>query len=330
MGSMSETRQQQALKRFSQGCEEFLSHLGLHRDLSANTLRAYGKDLEMFMAWFQTLEDFSAEPEDMRRLPNLYIQYLHGQQLAKSSVSRKLSALKMFFKYLLKEQWFELGELSLQFQGPKQLKKLPEFITPQELQKLKQTVSSGSSGTWRDLDPLSLRNLLILEVLFSSGVRVAELTRLRVADISREEGEVLVLGKGRRERITFISQEAMDILDVYLSQAYPALAEGAAKPHSLIFINYKGEPLTERSVHRMLTELAREAGLSKRLSPHVFRHSFATHLLNHGVDLRVVQELLGHVSIRTTQIYTHVTTDRLKQAYLKAHPRALQAGSLPG
>ena len=174
-------------------------------------------------------------------------------------------------------------------------------------------------------NPIDLRNLLIVELLFSSGLRVAELVQIRLGDIAIAEGEVRVIGKGRRERITFISETALVYLQKYLTTAYPALAEKPAQADSPILLNYKGEPLTTRSVHRLLVHIARDAGLTKTISPHTFRHSFATHLLNHGVDLRVVQELLGHVSIRTTQIYTHVTTERLKRAYLMAHPRAQRA-----
>ncbi len=310
------------LHRFAEGREEFLASLSLQRDLSSNTLRAYSKDLEGFVRW---LEDQSRSVEVdlawLQRAPGQFTQHLHSQNLAKSSIARKLSALKMFFKYLIKEQFFELGELSLQFQAPKQLKKLPEFLTPEELLQMKLAVT-GSIADWRQLEPIALRNLLILEFMFSSGVRVAELVQLQVGDIMMGEGEIRIMGKGRKERISFISQEALQYLEEYLLKAYAALAGHAPRPGDTVFLNYKGQALTTRSVHRLLCQIAKEAGITKAISPHTFRHSFATHLLNHGVDLRVVQELLGHVSIRTTQIYTHVTTERLKAAYLKAHPRA--------
>lgn len=309
------------INRFAQGKEEFLVSLGLHRDLSANTLRAYGKDLDGFLTWLGEHPVDTRELDALHRIPGQYTQYLHGQQLAKSSIARKLSALKMFFKFLIKEQIFELGELSLQFQGPKQMKKLPGFLSVEELERMKDVVL-GDSGSWRNLAPIDMRDFLILEVLFSSGLRVAELVGITVGDIALGEGEVRVLGKGRKERITFISPGAMAVMGLYLKQALPELKGGPITPGDAVFMNYQGTPLSTRSVHRLLTKIAREAGLSQRISPHTFRHSFATHLLNHGVDLRVVQELLGHASIRTTQIYTHVTTERLKRAYLQAHPRA--------
>ncbi len=314
------TLDQSLLERFQQGRDEFLASLSFHRDLSPNTLRAYRNDLEGFLHWL-TEQDIEADSEALRRIPGQFTQFLHRQNLAKSSMSRKLSALKMFFKYLLKEQYFALGDLSLQFQGPKQAKKLPGFLTILDLTKMKQAVLDGEKD-WKSLEPIALRNLLMLEFLFSSGVRVAELTSIKLSDIDLDEGEVRVLGKGRRERITFISQEALMYLGAYLEKAYPELLGRAHKLQDTLFINYQGNPLSPRSVHRILVQIGQETCIAQKISPHTFRHSFATHLLNHGVDLRVVQELLGHVSIRTTQIYTHVTTERLKSAYLKAHPRA--------
>ncbi len=309
------------LERFKDGREAFLTNLSVQRDLSPNTLRAYSKDLDLFIDWFSQLDVI--EPDDLRRVPGQFSQFLNSQQLAKSSIARKLSALKMFFRFLIKEQIFELGELSLQFQGPKQLKKLPDFLSPEEVRLMKETVCPASLG-WKQLEPIALRNYLMLEVLFTSGVRVAELVQIKVDDIDTEDGELRILGKGRRERISFISQAALELLECYLETAYPVLTQSSAKPGSTVFVNYQGEPLTTRSVHRLLSQITKAAGLKKKISPHTFRHSFATHLLNNGVDLRVVQELLGHVSIRTTQIYTHVTTERLRQAYLKAHPRSMQ------
>ncbi len=312
-------RVESLLNRFAEGREEFLASLSLQRDLSSNTLRAYGKDLDIFLQWLED-EDIVVDMESLQRLPGQYTQFLQGQSLAKSSISRKLSALKMFFRFLLKEQYFALGELSLQFQGPKQLKKLPEFLTVEELSRMKQAILGQKS--WKSLDSIALRNLMMLEFLFSSGVRVAELVHVKVGDVLLPEGEIRVFGKGRKERISFISQETLGYLQYFLDNGFVELKGATPTAEDTIFINYKGNSMTTRSVHRLLCQIASDAGLKKKISPHTFRHSFATHLLNHGVNLRVVQELLGHVSIRTTQIYTHVTTERLKAAYLKAHPRA--------
>lgn len=312
------------LEQFEAGLADFLLHLSLQRDLSPNTLRAYEKDLNGFLEWLKTETDLLQEADGLRRLPNRFIQFLHQGDLAKSTMARKLSALKTYFKFLLKTQYFEIGELTLQFQGPKQLKKLPDFLSVEEVNMLK-TFVMGPDKAWMALDHLQMRNLLIIELLFSSGLRVAELAQLKVSDVDTDLGEIRVLGKGRKERITFLSHDALRYLQHYLQHAFTRLTHcEKARSGDIILRNYLGKPLTTRSIHRLLAELAQEAGLQKPISPHTFRHSFATHLLNHQVDLRVVQELLGHVSIRTTQIYTHVSTERLKKAYLMAHPRAMK------
>jgi integrase/recombinase XerC len=302
-------------QRFEEGVEPFWQYLSVQRDVSPHTLRSYQRDIADFLAW---LAEQAGEPEP-RRLPRQFLQSLSAAGKARTTISRKMSALKTFFKFLLKEQLFALGELSLQFQGPKAQKPLPDFLTIDEVDQLRRAAQTAWTASG---DPIALRNALIVEWLFSSGMRVSELASVRNSDIDREKGEVRIVGKGRRERIVFLSQAALDWLQQYAVLAYPALTEGKLAGDKPVLVNYKGTPLTTRSIHRMLVALAQTAGLSKPISPHIFRHSFATHLLNHGVDLRVVQELLGHVSIRTTQIYTHVTTERLKAAYLKAHPRA--------
>jgi len=307
--------------QFETGLEEFLTSLDLQRAASTHTLRSYKRDLTDFNDWLKALEDPEDAAYQLKRLASLYTRELDQKDHAKSTVARKLSSLKSFFRFLIKEQWFDLGDLDLQFTGPKQAKKLPRFMSLEDLARLKAT-ALGEAPHWRSLPPLELRNYLILELLFSSGIRVQELVSLTVGDISLAEGEIRVTGKGNKTRITFISQEAMVITEAYLAHAFEALAGHPPRSGDPLLRNYQGQPLTDRSVHRDLVALGKQAGLQQAISPHTFRHSFATHLLNHGVDLRVVQELLGHVSIRTTQIYTHVTTDRLKQAYLKAHPRA--------
>jgi site-specific recombinase XerD len=317
---MLETREQ-FIHAFVEGLPQFTDHLMFQRDMSPNTLRAYRRDLDDFLAWVSEHADCLKGPDDLKRLPNGFSQQLHGKNLSKTTIARKLSALKMFFKFLLKEHLFELGSLSLQFQGPKQIKKLPDFLSLAEIACLKKTILQTHSE-WRALPPLILRNYLIVEMLFSSGMRVQELTQLQVEDIQLEQGEIRITGKGQKQRIGFMSPEACALLQHYLGLPLTHLLSRAVLLKDFIFCNYKGQKLTTRSVHRILSTLAQEALPQKSISPHTFRHSFATHLLNNGVDLRVVQELLGHASISTTQIYTHVTTERLRSAYLKAHPRA--------
>lgn len=335
--------------KFETGLADFLLSLTLHRRVSAHTARAYERDLNGFVEWFNAMSSSDEAPAEWDRatlwaIPDQYVAMLSQSGLAKTSIARKLSALRTFFKFLLKEGIFPLGDLTLQFQGPKTERKLPHFLTKADIDQMQRfllgsSLESLTTQRMASMDTLELRNALMLELLFSSGMRVAELVALTVGDIDLEQGELTVTGKGQRQRITFMSQAATQLLSYYVHDRWPQWAKASEKAKRLspghlrtqqpVFLNYLGEALTTRSVHRLISQWGEQAGIKQSISPHTMRHSFATHLLNHGVDLRVVQELLGHVSIRTTQIYTHVTTERLKQAYLKAHPRAQEAAS-PG
>ena len=313
-----------ALTTFESTIKDFLSYLSVQRNLSKHSLRAYEIDLKNFVAFIKTTFTEQA-PENihyatwLRQLPYDYSQALTQSNLARTSVSRKLSALRTYFKYLLREQYFGFGELSIQFEAPKSNKHLPDFLHPDEITKLENNLM-GSTKHYTQLSPLQLRNIIIIKLLFSSGIRVSELCALQWQDLNFEAHEVKVLGKGRKQRITFFSAECGILLQYYQQKAWTVLSEKAATETDHVFLNYQGQRLSTRSVHRMLSEIAHTTQLSKTISPHTFRHSFATHLLNSGMDLRLVQELLGHANISTTQIYTHITTDRLRSAYLKAHP----------
>lgn len=305
---------------FQDGFQPFLDYLVVNRNLSPNTLRAYKKDIEEWCGWTQDQAGKDGVIEiDTRDLPARYVSYLSSRDLSRTSLARKISSLKLFFKYMMKERFVPDGTLPLGFHRPKLAKKLPEFLTQEDVQKLLKSVESTDPN-----DILSLRNQTILYILFTSGIRVSELVALNMEDIIWDHAEMRVKGKGRRERISFISQKALASLRKYLNQ-WKTLAKGKdPEPNSPVFLNHLGTRLNVRSVRRILDDIGKVAGIEKPMNPHVFRHTFATHLLNKGIDLRVVQELLGHVSIRSTQIYTHLSTERLKQAYMKAHPRANQ------
>ncbi len=307
--------------RFAEGAEAFLSHLDITRALSPHTLRAYRNDIETFLTWFPQFQsdpaDAHSEERALLELPSRYIAYLGSQGLSRTSVARKGSSLKTFFKFLMKERYFSERQLPVLFHRPKQLRRLPEFLSADEIGQL-------LAANEREQDsPLKLRNRAIVEVLFSAGIRVSELIALEFGDVNWEQGELIIKGKGGRERLAFTSARALTSLQLY-RQDWSQLTGKSPQVESPLFLNRDGGRLNVRSVRRILDALGQAAGLSKSMHPHVFRHSFATHLLNHGVDLRIVQELLGHVSIRSTQVYTHVSTERLKRAYLKAHPRANQ------
>lgn len=309
------------IERFQEGAAAFLDHLLVARNLSPNTLRAYRNDLDELLTH---LPDFlthaftdsggqSANP--LLELPAWYTAHLASRGLSKSSQARKGSAIKTYFKFLMKERYFDAHELPTRFHRPKQLRKLPEFLSAEEIDQLRAVLDRQPDHA------LTRRNRAILDVLFSSGIRVSELTTLNIGHISWEEGELLIQGKGDRERIAFVSIQALASLRRYRA-SWSDLSDTACQNESPLFLNRDGQRLNVRSVRRMLNELGQAAKLTKSMHPHIFRHSFATHLLNHGIDLRIVQELLGHASIRSTQIYTHVSTERLKRAYLQAHPRA--------
>ena len=264
----------------------------------------------------------SGGEEDIRamkpaELPARFVSHLSRRGLSKTSIARKLSFLKTFFKYLMKERFVDEGALPMAFHRPKLGKRLPAFLSRAEVDRLLASIARQPES------PLRARNLAIIHVLFSSGIRVGELVRLDMEHLGMEQCELRVYGKGARERISFISKTALAALVDYLN-TWPELAGRAPGPSDPLFLNADGGRLTVRSVGRMLDATGEEAGMEKSLHPHIFRHSFATHLLNNGVDLRVVQELLGHASIRSTQVYTHLGTERLRAAYLKAHPRVAQ------
>lgn len=345
--------------------EAFITYLGVNRNLSSHTLRAYRYDILEWVTWLEVLlqnDDLNSpqneseaseskehdlkenqdddERERLRTLSRDYIAYLTTRQFSKSSIARKTASIQSFFKFLTKEQYLPQQGVAMKFQRPKLPKKLPEFLSPEEINHLSQAAAQSEAY------PYAKRNQAIIKLLFSSGIRVSELTSLDIQDLDWENAEFRVLGKGGKERVCFMSDEAIQALIHYqqnergllIEQYYESQTVTKTKSRVLstkskqtlligpesgpLFLNRNGTRLTPRSVHRMLIKLAEDANIHKKIYPHIFRHSFATHLLNHNVDLRVVQELLGHASIRSTQIYTHVTTERLKKAYLQAHPRA--------
>ncbi|MDX2085662.1 MAG: tyrosine-type recombinase/integrase [Candidatus Melainabacteria bacterium] len=347
------------LPQWQEAIAAFLNYLKIHRNLSDHTIRAYQTDSLGFYEWLQALpqvESALINPEKTRQ-PSLLNGYLQHLSLLKtfssSSVHRKLSSIRMLLRFMVKEQYLPEGTpLSPEYR-PKRPRRLPHFLTPTEVDALLDACQRQCQQASQELLPpwVRTRNQAIIEVLFSSGIRVAELVGLNQSDVDWQAGELRVQGKGGRERVAFVSQKALGLL----LRAQPEVVSGrvtaqsAAKPTTAktsaakanptaadsppgtsvledrpLFLNQRGARLTQRSIHRLLQALGPLANLQQTVHPHLFRHSFATHLLNHGVDLRLVQELLGHVSIRSTQVYTHVTTERLRRAYLSAHPRALQ------
>jgi integrase/recombinase XerC len=292
----------------------FLAYLRVEKNVSAATVRAYTTDLEQFTAFLCAEYGGEGEPGSLDlSLVNLrsvraFLGHLSSRGLQPSSLARKLAALRSFFRYLNRESVLE-GNPARTLPSPAVPGKLPPVLTVDEAFRLVE----GSSGSRKS----RLRDRAILELLYSSGLRVGELTGLNVEDLDTPGGLVRVRGKGRRERLVPVGSRAALALQQYLSEE----RKTGSKPGPL-FLNLRGGRLSSRSVHRLVAAITSGQGWKRRVSPHSLRHSFATHLLSGGADLRAIQEMLGHRSLSTTQKYTRVNIDQLTEAYDKAHPRS--------
>ncbi len=296
---------------------EFLRHLALEKNASAYTVKSYREDLtqavDFFRDQFQAEEPGSLSSRHLRALT----VWLHDRGYAKTTIARRLAAVRSWFRFLCRQGLLDANPTD-GLRGPRQDKKLPHFLAENALAKL---LAAPGTGT-----PLGLRDRAILETLYSAGLRVGELTGLNVDDLDLDAGLATVRGKGKRERLAFFGPDALRSVKDWLQTRARLLEEkkgtSAKKHQDAVFLNKNATRLTTRSVGRLLEKYLALAGLDPKTSPHTLRHSFATHLLDHGADIRCVQELLGHRSLGTTQIYTHVSTHRLKESYDKAHPRA--------
>jgi len=245
-----------------------------------------------------------------------YIMWLVDQKVAKSSITCKLSAVRSFYNYLQKEELLKENPLD-KISSPKQDKKLPSYLTGDEINRF---LAAPDVST-----PVGLRDKAILELLYASGLRVSELVHLTRSQIDMDTREIRIIGKGSKERLVLMGKPAREAITVYLQEGRHQLL--GKKKTDAVFINRYGKPLIERRIQKIVKQYARQGGIKKRVHPHTIRHTFATHLLDGGADLRVVQELLGHASLTTTQIYTHVSKTQAKKVYLAAHPLAQGNGN---
>ena len=298
----------------------YLDYLAVERGLAANTLAAYRRDLERYLGWLAAAgvgDPAAAEPEHLAA----YLGALRaartpdGRTYHPASVARGLAAVRGFHRFLVKER-LAAADPAADLGRPRVPQALPRALTVEEVEALLGAVTGSGA--------LALRDRALLETLYAAGLRVTEAVGLDVDDADLEEGVVRVLGKGSRERLVPIGRAARHALQAYLVRARPALARAGSGP--ALFLNAAGGRLTRQGCWKILRGHARRAGLEAKASPHVLRHSFATHLLAGGADVRSVQELLGHASLATTQVYTKVTPDRLREVYLRAHPRARPPG----
>ena len=290
--------------------DEFSDSLWLEDGLSRNTLESYRRDLNKFAAWLEKQRHtplLQATHADIQG----YLAYLVTAQKSRpSSTGRNISSLKRLFRYLLRQGKIATDP-TLQIDTPKLPRNLPKSLTESDVEQL---LGAPDSQT-----PLGLRDRTMFEVLYATGLRVSELVTLHVAQVSMDMGVVRVMGKGSKERLVPLGEEALDWLHRYLADGRPVLL--GRQISDALFVTHRGEGMTRQMFWYLIKKHAKTGGLNKPLSPHTLRHAFATHLLNHGADLRVVQMLLGHSDISTTQIYTHVARERLKQLHAKHHPR---------
>ena len=287
--------------------DQFLDYLRVERGLANNTVQAYSKDLARFI---QFLEDKKTTPEDVS--VEQILEYISAirRHLSSRSVARTISTIKTFFRFLVTEKKIKSSPARL-LETPKLSQKLPVILTQNETKTLLSQPDISSVTGQRDK--------AMLEVLYGTGLRVSELVNLKISDINLEAGYLRTMGKGSKERIIPIGEKAVDSIKDYISNGRIKLLKGRQSP--FLFLNFRGKPLTRQGFWKIIKRYGATAGIQKEISPHKLRHSFASHLLEGGADLRSVQIMLGHADISTTQIYTHVTTKHLKETHRKCHPR---------
>lgn len=296
-----------------QALADFLRHLGLEKNASAYTVKSYREDLTQALNFFRERAGAAVRPDQVNtRLLRNFVAWLHEQGYARSTISRRIAAVRSWCRFMCRQGMMDKNPAD-GLRGPKLDRKLPHFLNRSDIDRLLAAPNSDNG--------LALRDRAILETLYSAGLRVSELVGLELGDLDLSSGVATVRGKGRRERLALIGNEARRAIGVWL-EARSVLLEGIGRRSESIFLNKNGTRLSTRSVGRLLVKYLRKTGLDPRTTPHTLRHTFATHLLDAGADIRGVQELLGHKNLTTTQIYTHVSTQRLQDSYRKAHPRA--------
>lgn len=293
--------------------EDFKSYILVEKNFSKHTAKAYYSDILAYLIW---LGDNKCEDVNFPKVR----EYLHFMQLfnyKKTTVARKIASIRTFYKYLHRERKVENNPAESLI-SPKRPKSLPKFLTTDEVEQILSNINIDT--------PAGYRNRAILELLWASGMRVSELSGLNFGNLNLENNEITVFGKGAKERIILVTDRAKSYLQSYIEFARPLVAKGFELPpitdDTPVFINKTGYRLQTKMIRNVINEIVDKIELPKKVTPHMFRHSFATHLIENGADLRVVQELLGHASISNTQIYTHISMQHMKEVYNETHPRA--------
>jgi integrase/recombinase XerD len=303
-----------ALQPFEHLMLDFLAYLEFERGLSRNTLEAYRSDLLQF-GRFLTERHVSAIDASSADVADFLSSLASGNgrpAASTATVHRKAACLRSFYRHLRREGMLD-SDPTAALSAPRRGRKLPHVLTRDEVSQL---LSEADST-----EPAGLRDRALLETMYACGLRASETIGLELADLDLEEQVLRARGKGSKERVVPMGRQAVEALRIYLSNGRPHIVGGRVEPH--VFVNFRGGPLTRQGLYKIVRRHAMRAGLADRMSPHTLRHTFATHLLAGGCDLRSVQEMLGHADVATTQLYTHLTSQRLKDVYFKAHPRAI-------
>jgi len=291
---------------------EFEQYLLKEKNFSVHTARAYVSDNMTFLIWLEDTEITGVTNQKFSE----YLHFIQRFEYSKTTIARKIASIRAFYRFLFTREVVDFNPVDL-VKGPKQTKSLPKFLTQDEVENILTNIKIET--------PAGYRNRVILELLWVSGMRISELSGLNYENLNLNQNEIVVFGKGAKERIVLIPDRTKEFLHNYINNVADMICQsGMAKkgPKDPVFINYAGYRLQNQSIRKALKSVVEDIQLPKKVTPHVFRHSFATKMLEKGADLRIVQELLGHTSISNTQIYTHVSMQRLKDVYSASHPRA--------
>ena len=299
------------MSEMSHLANEYKMYLTSEVLLSDNTTNSYHGDIVQYVKYLEDVRNIH-DPRDIS-IDDVrsYLSSLKRNKITSSSQSRKLSALKSFHKFLMLEKYVDKNVAKL-IQNPKQVKHLPTVLSIEEVENLLNVLTEDNE--------IELRNKTMIELAYSSGLRVSELVNLKLKDLHLDNGFIQIFGKGSKERIVPVGEVAIDLLNKYISIG--RIKYQNVKSKDYVFLTRRGTAMTRQNFFDIIRQKAKLAGITKEISPHKLRHSFATHLLERGIDLRMIQELLGHESISTTEIYTHINNQRLKEVYINAHPRA--------
>ncbi len=290
--------------------ERYLDYIQTVRSFSNDTIKAYENDLNNFRDYLSSESINKVVDIDYQVLRN-YLRYIHNKNYTNKTISRNISTLRSFYKYLINEQVITFNPMTL-ISNPKLEKKLPSYLNYSEIDNL---INVGEVNT-----PLDARDKLIIELLYSTGIRVSELVNIKIKDINLYDNTIKVLGKGNKERIVLFGKDCSKMINDYLNNYHIELA--AKNKSDFLFLNNNGRNLSTGGIRYIINNIIKKNSLKYKVTPHTIRHTFATHLLNNGADLKSVSELLGHANIETTGIYTHISNERLRNVYLKNHPRA--------